>query len=64
MGNLHRSIGTGATALDLPFGGLPITGKYQYQERNVNLCGHHRPNSFAILVPEKGLFSKIFNGNQ
>ena len=31
-----------------------------YQRRKIDLCGYHRPNYFDRLVPEKGLFSKIW----
>ena len=39
MGNLHGAMASGATVLDLPFGGLKTTLNYQYQRRNTNLRG-------------------------
>ena len=59
MGNLHIVVVSGATALDLLFGGLTATPNSQYRRRKIYLCGHHRSNYFARLVPEMGLFSKI-----
>ena len=59
MGNLHRVVISGATALNLLFGGLTTTPNSQFQRRKIALCGNHRPNYFARLVPEMGLFSKV-----
>ena len=61
MENLHRRVVSGATALDRLFSGLTTTQKPQYQRRKIDLCGHHRPNYFARLVPEMGLFSEVCN---
>ena len=61
MGNLHRVVVSGATALDLMFGGLTATLNPQYQRRKIYLWGYHCPNYFARLVPEIGLFSKVCN---
>ena len=61
MENLHRRVVSGATALDRLFSGLTATQKPQYQRRKIELCGHHRPNYFARLVPEMGLFSEVCN---
>ena len=52
----ERAIGSGAAVLDLSFSGLATTRNHQYQRRNIDLCGYHRPNNFDILVPEMGRF--------
>ena len=44
----------------LPFGGFATTLSHQYQRRNIDLCGYQHSNYFAILVPEMGLYSKVF----
>ena len=50
---------SGATALEIPFGGLTTTQNHQYQRRNIDLCGFHHSNYFAILVTEMGLFQRF-----
>ena len=52
---------SGATALELPFGGLAAILNHQYQRRNIDLRGYQLPNYIAILVPEMGPFSKVCN---
>ena len=64
MGNLHRAMSSGAAVLDLAFGRLTKTRNHQYQRRNIDLCGYHQPNYFAILVPVMGLFLKVCNRSQ
>ena len=59
MGNLYSVVVSGATALDLLFGGLTANQNLQYQRRKIDLCGCHHPNYFARLVTEMGLFSKV-----
>ena len=54
-----RAITSGATALDLPFGGFTTTSHPQYETSKIDLCAYHHPNYFDILVPEIGLFSDI-----
>ena len=61
MVKLHRAMGSGAAVLDLSFDRLAATRNHWYQRKNIDLCGHHRPNYFAILVPEIGLFSRVCN---
>ena len=60
MGNL-LGLASGATTLDLPFGGFTATPKSQYESRKIDFCGYHHPNYAAMLVREMGLFSKICN---
>ena len=60
MGNLHWAVASGATAMTLPFGWLATTPNLHYQRRKIDLCGYHRPNYFARLVPEIGLFSNVW----
>ena len=45
--NLHRAMGSGATALDILFDGLTTTVNFQYQRRKIDLGGYHRSNYFA-----------------
>ena len=59
MENSLRTTTSGATALDLPFGGFTTTPKPQYESSEIDLCGYRDPDYFAIIVPEMGLFSKI-----
>ena len=61
MGNLLRAMASGATTLEFPFGGFTTTPTPKYESRKIDLNGYHYPNYFAILLPEMGLFSKIFN---
>ena len=61
MENLHRAKASGTTALDLLFGGLAATSNTQCQREKIDLCGYRRSDSFARLVPEIGLFSKVCN---
>ena len=56
MGNLNRATSSVAAALDLSSGRLKTTRNHQYQRKNIDLCDYHRPNYFAILVHEMGLF--------
>ena len=58
MGNLHKAMGSGAAVLDRPFSRLATTKKHQYQRKNIDLCGYHRPDYFAIFV-YMCLFSKV-----
>ena len=60
MGNLHKAMGSGAAVLDRPFSRLATTKKHQYQRKNIDLCGYHRPDYFAIFV-YMCLFSKVCN---
>ena len=61
MGNLYRRVVSGATGLDLLFGGFTQTPNLKYQRRKTDLCGYHRSDYFARLVPQMGLFSKVWN---
>ena len=61
MGNLHRVVATGATAIGLFFGGLTTPPNLEHRRRKIDLCGYHHTNYFARLVPDMGLFSKICN---
>ena len=61
MENLHRAMAFGATVLDLLFGWLAATSNTQCQREKIDLCGYHRSDYFARLVPEIGLFSKVCN---
>ena len=61
MGNLHRVVVSGATALDLVFGGLTANPNLQYQRRKIDSCGCLHPSYFARLVTEMDLFSKVCN---
>ena len=61
MGNLHRAMGSGAAVLDCPFGRLATAKEHQYQRGNIDLCGYHCPNYFAIFVTKMGLLSKVCN---
>ena len=45
-----RAITSGATALDLPFGGFTTTSHPQYETSKIDLCAYHHPNYFDILV--------------
>ena len=51
---------SGATAVDILFGGVITTPNPHYQRRKIDLCGYHHPNYFARLVPDMGLFSKVW----
>ena len=63
MANFLRAIKSGATALDLPFGGFTTTPNPQYESRKLDLCGYHHPNNFAILVSKMDIFFPIFATN-
>ena len=63
MGNLHRAVASRKTAVDLHFGRLTATPNPHYQRRKIGLCGYNHPNYFARLVPEMGLFSKVWKRN-
>ena len=61
MRNLYRVVVSGATDLDLLFGGFTTSPHPQYQRRKIDLCGYHNSNYFARLVSEMRLFSKVCN---
>ena len=60
MGNLHWAVESGATVVDLPFGGLALIPNPHYPSRKIDLCGYHCPNYFARLVPDIGLFQRFW----
>ena len=39
MGNISTAMGSGATVLDIPFGGLTATWNNLYERRDIDLCG-------------------------
>ena len=53
---------SGATALDLSFGGFTTTPNPLGESRKINLSGNHHPNHFAILVSE-WIYFPIFATN-
>ena len=61
MGNLLRATTSDVNVLDLLFGAFTATPNPQYESRKKDLCGYHHLNSFAALIPEMSLFSKICN---
>ena len=61
MGNLHRSVAFGATALNLRYGEPTPIKTIIIKNRKIDLCGYHHPNYFARLVPEMGIFSKVLS---
>ena len=61
MENLLRAMTSGATALDLPFGGFTTTPNLSYESRKIGLCGYHHPNNFVILVSKMDIFFNIPN---
>ena len=62
MGKLHRTMGSGATVMDLPFGGLATTQNHQHERRNIDLCGSIFKYLFSISLCDgsilKGLQQK------
>ena len=60
MGKIHWAVASGATAVDLPFGGLTTTPNPHYHRRKIGLCACHCPNYFARLVPAIGLFTNVW----
>ena len=61
MGNFLKAMKSGATTLNLSFGGFTTISNPQYEKREIDLCGYQHPIHFLILVPKMGLFSKICN---
>ena len=58
MRNLYRVVVSGATALDLLFGGFTTS---PVPKEKIDLCGYHGSNYFARLVSEMSQFSKVCN---
>ena len=52
-----------AIVVYIPFSELITTPNCHYQRRKIDLCGCYYPNYFARLVPDMGLFSKVWKRN-